>query len=154
MTSTGTTPDNVPKPFQFRLRSLFLLTAAICVVISLLRLEIATFVLLTPILHVVAGGLLIVLTRGKAAGGFVVGLAVGPMLFVFVGALGFLGTATSGAVPTMLFLFTVTLAGFLGAAIAAIRQGHPVLGLLFLLVYGGLWFASLVVDLVFSLLGR
>ena len=66
------------KPFQFRLRSIFLATTAIAAVLALLKLHVLFFI---PIIHALAGGLLIVLTKRRAAGGYVAGLVLGGALF-------------------------------------------------------------------------
>ncbi len=134
MTSPKTTTPNGGKPFQFGLGSIFLATAAVGVALALLKLYV---LLIIPIIHVLAGGLLIVLTNRKAAGGYVAGLVLGGALF---------GLAFSGSGPTVLtttgmavlFVSTVTLAGWLVGAIGAMIQDYPGLGWSFLFC-GGIW---------------
>jgi hypothetical protein len=137
MTAQETTTTEDRKPFQFRLRSMFVATAVVGLTLALLKLHV---LLIIPIIHALAGGLLIVLTDRKAAGAYLAGLAGGGVLF-----LGYALPDTTRFTPigiAGLFLSTATLAGWFIGAIGAITQGYPGLGWSFLLC-GGIWFWAL-----------
>jgi hypothetical protein len=137
MAAQETTTTDDRKPFQFRLRSIFVATAVVGATVALLKLHV---LLIIPIIHVLAGGLLIVLTDRKAAGAYLAGLTVGGVLF-----LGFAlpdTTRFTAVGIAVVFLSTATLAGWLIGAIGAITQGYPGVGWSFLWC-GGMWFWAL-----------